>query len=82
MTIEKKQPELKSKKTIQLMTALYKKHYDALWESLQPTSRAFILEEPLGRRANDFAHEVAKNAESEAYSIEKITKKATDFFGQ
>ena len=74
MTIEKKQHELNSKKAIHLMTALYNKNYDDLGESLRPISRALILEQPLGRRANDFAHEVAKTAESEAYSIEKITK--------
>jgi hypothetical protein len=81
MTIEKP-TEPQNKKSIQLMTSLYKKHYEELWESLQPTSRALILDEPLGRRANDFAHEVAKQAEIEAYSIEKIAKKATEFFEQ
>ena len=77
MTTEKKSKSNK-KKSIELMTALYKKHYDELWSKLPATSQRLIIEEPLGRRAKSFAHEVAKKAESEAYDLEKIKSKVED----
>ena len=50
MTTEKKSKS-DNKKSIELMTALYKKHYDELWSKLPPTSQQLIIEDPLGRRA-------------------------------
>ena len=74
MTVKKKTKSNK-RLAIETMTALYKKHYDDYWTSLAVTSQQMILEDPLGRRAKDFAHEVAKRAEAEAYSLEKIKGK-------
>ena len=52
---------------IQAMTLLYKESYDELWNKLPKTSQDLIIEEPLGRRAKSFAHEVAKKAEARRY---------------
>ena len=52
---------------IQAMTLLYKETYDALWKKIPKTSQNLIIEEPLGRRAKQFARDVAKKAESKRY---------------
>tara|TARA_B100000579_G_C22769560_1_gene823267 strand:- start:694 stop:921 length:228 start_codon:yes stop_codon:yes gene_type:complete len=57
----------KDLKEIQAMTILYKEVYDKLWNKMSKTSQDLIVEEPLGRRAKEFAHEVAKQAESKRY---------------
>lgn len=48
---------------VELMTLLYKETYDHLWNKMPKSSQDMILEDPLGRRAKEFAHEVAKQAE-------------------
>ena len=53
---------------IQAMTLLYKVTYDELWERLDPVAQKGIIEEPLGRRAKTFAHDVAKRAEIKRYN--------------
>jgi len=55
-------------KEIQAMTKLYKEVYDELWNKMSKASQDLIVEEPLGRRAKEFAHEVAKQAESKRYN--------------
>ncbi len=57
----------KNLKEVQAMTRLYKEVYDELWNKMSKSSQNLIVEEPLGRRAKDFAHEVAKLAESKRY---------------
>ena len=52
---------------IQAMTLLYKETYDELWNGLDPVSQKGIVEDPLGRRAKAFAHDVAKKAEIKRY---------------
>ena len=56
----------KDLKEAQAMTKLYKEAYDKLWNKLPITSQNLILE-PLGRRAKQFAHEVAQKAESKRF---------------
>ena len=57
---------------IQAMTLLYKQTYDELWGNVPEACRCLILEDPLGRRAKDFAHEVAKQAEvKRAYQLDE-----------
>lgn len=62
-----KPKEKKDLKEVQAMTKLYKEAYDKLWNKLPTTSQNLILEEPLGRRAKQFAHEVAQKAESKRF---------------
>ena len=58
----------KDLKEIQAMTKLYKEAYDKLWNKMSKASQDLILEDPIGRRAKEFAHEVAKLAESNRYN--------------
>ena len=57
----------KNLKEVQAMTKLYKGAYDLLWGKLSKASQDLIIEEPLGRRAKEFAHDVAQLAESKRY---------------
>jgi len=53
---------------IQAMTALYKETYDELWKELSTFVQKSIIEDPLGRSAKAFAHDVAKRAEIKRYN--------------
>jgi len=53
---------------IQAMTLLYKETYDELWRKLSLFAQEDIVEDPLGRRAKAFAHDVAKMAEIKRYN--------------